>query len=377
MEIKTHKTNLLTAEELDHFGAELDAIRQAALEDLGDRDAEHIRSIIRKQKACELTGRSLIHFSLTPLSWGLGVGLLSISKILENMEIGHNVMHGQYDWMNDPELQSQTYEWDTVCDGDSWRKTHNYEHHTFTNIIGKDRDYGYAVLRLTDAEPWKPRHLFQFINYGVLSAFFQWGVALHELEIDRIKNREISIRDKLPFLKRFAKKSTRQLTKDYLLFPVLAGPFALKVFAGNALANLNRNLWASTIIFCGHFTEDAQTFSESECEDESSGAWYYRQLLGSSNFTGNKWLHIMSGHLSYQIEHHMFPDVPAHRYPELSDKVREICNRYDIPYNTGRFGHQFKTVLKRVAHYSLPPSSDQGLFARASNMMQSFTKPTV
>ncbi|HAC26930.1 MAG TPA: acyl-CoA desaturase, partial [Marinobacter hydrocarbonoclasticus] len=109
-----------------------------------------------------------------------------------------NVMHGQYDWMNDPALHSQTYEWDTVCTSDSWRRTHNYEHHTYTNIIGKDRDYGYAVLRLSDDEPWKPWHTLQFINYILLSVFFQWGVGLHELETEKLRRREISWREKLP-----------------------------------------------------------------------------------------------------------------------------------------------------------------------------------
>ena len=278
------------------------------------------------------------------------------------MEIGHNVMHGQYDWMNDPDLQSQTYEWDTVCDSESWRNTHNFEHHTYTNILGKDRDYGYDVLRLSDEDPWKPRHLFQFINYGILSAFFEWGVGFHELEISRIKRGEITFKDKIPFLKRFTKKASKQVAKDYVLFPLLAGPFAPKVFVGNAIANLNRNLWTSTIIFCGHFTEDAQTFREEDCENETRGQWYYRQLLGSSNFTGSKWLHIMSGHLSYQIEHHMFPDIPAHRYPEMSSRVTKICEKYGIPYNTGSFGSQYKTVLERVARYSLPPEGTLSRF---------------
>lgn len=361
MDMQTRASNLFTAEELDAFGAELDSIREAALADLGQRDADYIRSIMRKQKNCEIAGRGLIHFSLGPVGWGLGVSLLSVSKILENMEIGHNVMHGQYDWMNDPDLQSQTYDWDTVCDADSWRKTHNYEHHTYTNILGKDRDYGYGLLRLTDEEPWKPRHLLQFVNYGLLSVFFEWGVALNELDIDRIKSGEIKLRQKLPFLKRFAKKSSQQVVKDYVLFPALSGPLAVKVIAGNGLANLGRNLWTSTIIFCGHFTEEAETFSIEACQNESRGAWYYRQLLGSSNFTGGKWLHVMSGHLSYQIEHHLFPDVPAHRYPEMADQVREICERYDIPYNTGSFASQFKTVLKRIARHSLPPASDSRL----------------
>ena len=29
--------------------------------------------------------------------------------------------------------------------------------------------------------------------------------------------------------------------------------------------------------------------------------------------------------LSHQIEHHMFPDLPAARYPEMAPRVREIC----------------------------------------------------
>ncbi len=355
-----------TTIDFEQFGQQLDAIRHRILADLGQRDADYIRGIIRRQRACELGGRGLIHFSLTPIGWGVGVGLLSVSKILENMEIGHNVMHGQYDWMNDPTLHSQTYEWDTICDSESWRRTHNYEHHTYTNILGKDRDYGYAVLRLTNDTPWRPRHLFQFANYALLSVFFQWGVGLHELEVDKIRNKELTWRDKLPFLKRFAKKAKKQVLKDYVVFPLLAGVQAPKVLLGNALANLTRNLWASTIIFCGHFTEGAQTFRPEDCDNESRGHWYYRQLLGSSNFTGGRWLHIMSGHLSYQIEHHLFPDLPAHRYPEIAEEVHAICQQHQLPYNTGGFGTQFLSVLKRVGYYSLPPRLQERLRTVAS-----------
>ncbi|MDX5297498.1 MAG: acyl-CoA desaturase, partial [Gammaproteobacteria bacterium] len=274
---------------------------------------------------------------------------------------GHNVMHGQYDWMNDPSLHSQSYEWDTACDSDSWRRTHNYEHHTYTNVIGKDRDYGYAVLRLGDHEPWKPHHLFQFVNYGLLSIFFQWGVALHELETEKVVSREVRLRDKIPFLKAFARKGGRQFFKDYIFFPLITFPVAGKVLLGNALANLGRNLWASTIIFCGHFTEQAQTFDEKDCENETRGQWYYRQMTGSSNFTGGRWLHIMSGHLSYQMEHHIFPDIPAHRYPEISEKVQAVCKELNIPYNTASFGKQYLSVLKRILRFSLPPRKEQQL----------------
>lgn len=274
--------------QLKELENDLDAIRDQVISDLGERDARYIRRIVRLHRSLEIGGRVLMPFGFIPPVFLAATTALGISKIIENMEIGHNVMHGQYDWMNDPSLHSQTYEWDTVCTGDSWRRTHNYEHHTYTNIIGKDRDYGYALLRLSDDDKWKPAHSLQFINYILLSVFFQWGVGLHELESERIRRREISVREKIPFLKDFFRKGGRQAFKDYVFFPLITFPVAPVVLAGNIGANLIRNLWSSTVIFCGHFTQDAETFTEEECEGESKGHWYLRQLTGSSNFTGGK-----------------------------------------------------------------------------------------
>ena len=59
-------------------------------------------------------------------------------------------------------------------------------------------------------------------------------------------------------------------------------------------------------------------------------------MLGSANLAGAKLSHVLSGNLTHQIEHHLFPDLPARRYPELAVEVREICQRYGLPYNTGR-----------------------------------------
>lgn len=344
----------LTKEQFENLQKDFDALRDEIRADLGQKDVDYMKNIIRIQRYLEIAGRTLIHFSFTPVPFMLGVAALSVSKIMNNMEVGHNVMHGQFDWTNDPKLHSLSFEWDTACDGDSWRRTHNYEHHTFTNIVGKDRDYGYAVLRLSDDTPWHPARSIQTVYFALLSIFFQWGVALHELEAEKIWDRTMNWQEKKPYLKNFFKKGSKQAFKDYIFFPALAGPFFWKVLLGNALANLGRNLWASAIIFCGHFTEQAHTFTEEECENETKGEWYYRQLLGSSNLEGSKLLHVMSGHLSYQIEHHLYPDIPANRYEEMGPKVQAICEKYGLPYNTGPFWKQYGTVLKRVWKYSFP-----------------------
>ena len=343
-----------SAETLNAFGNELNALHQETMLDLGQRDADHIRGMIRLQRYAELGGRGLLFFGFNPITWPLGVALLSVSKILNNMEIGHNVMHGQYDWMNDPEIHSQRHNWDNICDPDAWRKTHNFEHHVHTNIIGKDRDFGYGAFRMSEDIPWEPKHRYQLQYYVIMAILFQWGVGLHDLEADRIRNKEITRESKLPVWKAFLQRMRKHLLKDYVIFPLLAGFNFFGVLFGNLLANTIRNVWASAVIFCGHFTEQVHTFKPEDCTNESKGQWYYRQILGSSNFRGGRWMHLMTGHLSFQIEHHLFPDVPAHRYAELAPKVEAICAKYGVPYNTGSLGGQYKTVLQRLVRYSTP-----------------------
>ena len=257
------------------------------------------------------------------------------------MEIGHNVMHGQYDWMGDPGLNSRMYEWDNVCPSEQWKYSHNYIHHTYTNILGKDRDIGYGILRMDEDQPWHPYYLGNPLYAFLLMVFFEWGVAMHDLEVENIvKGHAQASRRTRRSTPGIMRKVKRQALKDYLLFPALTGPLFPLTLAGNATANLVRNIWAFNIIFCGHFPAGVATFSEEESEDETRGQWYYRQLLGSANITGGKLFHLMTGNLTHQIEHHLFPDLPARRYPEIAGEVQEICERYGLPYNTGRLGRQ-------------------------------------
>ena len=344
----------LTRSQVEAFGREIDALREEIMADLGEKDARYIRNLVRTQKGMELAGRGLLFLGVLPPAWLAGTALLSVSKILENMEIGHNVMHAQWDWLGDPALDSSTYDWDNTCPAEQWKHSHNYMHHTFTNVVGKDRDVGYGIMRMSEEQRWNPAYLFQPAYNWVLASLFQWGVAFHDLEVERVLKGEKSFAEYRAQRRKIMKKVRKQVGKDYLLFPLLAGPFAPWVLAGNATANLTRNLWSYLIIFCGHFTEHAEMFSEAEIENETRGQWYLRQLLGSSNLEGGPLFHIMSGNLSHQIEHHLFPDMPSNRYKQVAPKVREIAERYGLHYNSGRLSRQFGTVLKRINRLALP-----------------------
>jgi NADPH-dependent stearoyl-CoA 9-desaturase len=350
----THTTPDLTPAQIESLGSELDVLRQRIVDDLGDRDVDYIRKVIRTQRALEVSGRGLLFASILPPAWIAGAAALSLSKILDNMEIGHNVMHGQYDWTNDPALSSREFEWDTACPADQWRHSHNYVHHTYTNIVGKDRDIGYGVLRMTEEEPWEPRWLGNPVYALALALLFQYGVAMHDLEVEGIGEGKIEWRSRPELLRGIWRKVRAQTLKDYVLFPLLSGPQAPLVLCANATANVVRNVWAFTIIFCGHFPDGTVEFSEQETENETRGEWYLRQMLGSANLTGGRLFHILSGNLSHQIEHHLYPDIPAHRYAEIAEQVREICERYGLPYNTGPLHTQFGSVVRKIVRLALP-----------------------
>lgn len=120
------------------------------------------------------------------------------------------------------------------------------------------------------------------------------------------------------------------------------------------MANGIRNIWTFSIIFCGHFTKDVEVFPKSVLKNESRGHWYMRQIRGSSNLTGSEAFHILTGHLSHQIEHHLYPDVPARRYRQMAPKVQAVCEKYGLHYNNASLFKQYGSVLKRIAKYAFP-----------------------
>jgi fatty acid desaturase len=370
----------LSAEQLEQLGREFDAIHDETFAELGEGDARYIRNTIRLHRQLVLASRLALLGSRRRELWLLGTAALSLAKILENMEIGHNVMHGQWDWMNDPDINSQNWDWDTASPADAWRHSHNYEHHTFTNIRGKDRDLGYEIMRIDPHQKWHPAYLFQPLYNLLLMGFFEWGVALHDMNFEAIRSGEKSKGQALAELKAIGLKARRQIVKDYIAFPALSGAvnaalaarggaaggsrtaaarqsFAAtfkSTFKANFTSNIVRNVWAHSIIFCGHFPDQTYTFSEDEVADETRGGWYVRQLLGAANIEGSRLFHFLSGNLSFQVEHHLFPDMPSSRYAEVAPRVREVCARYGLPYNTGPLSKQLGTVHRTILRLALP-----------------------
>jgi fatty acid desaturase len=417
----------LSDEEIEQLGKEFDAIHDEVFAELGDRDRRYIVSMIEMHRRLVVTGRILLFGSRNRAAWVAGTSMLALAKILENMEIGHNVMHGQWDWMNDPQINSATWDWDTASTAEAWKHSHNYIHHTYTNIRGKDRDLGYEIMRIDPHQKWHPVYLLQPFYNLLLAAFFEWGVALHDLDFEAIKRGEKSKAAISRELKGIGQKAWAQVAKDYLTFPALTAAINTGVTAGvralqgrtksrrrrayervrppqqqslvdvaresyavtlkaNFTANIVRNVWSYAIIFCGHFPDQTYTFSQEETDNETRGGFYARQLLGAANIDGRPLFHVISGNLGYQVEHHLYPDMPSTRYAEIAPRVKDICARYGLPYNTGPFSKQLggvqRTILRlafpggaprpKPGPYQEPAADDAGL---RSDREQRFARP--
>jgi fatty acid desaturase len=413
----------LTPEQIEELGRLFDELHEQVKADLGDRDARYIRSVIAMQRKLALLGRLELIASRWRIPWAVGAATLGLAKILENMEIGHNVLHGQWDWMNDPVINSRAWDWDTASTAEAWRHSHNYIHHTFTNILGKDRDLGYEIMRIDPHQKWHPVYLLQPYYNVLLMMLFEWGVALHDLDFTAIRAGEKDLAQVRKELKGIAGKAWTQIRKDYLAWPLISGLVMLGVEAGllalkarsengarrrvrqlrnvpgklkrmrsqsraefvrqlaqrrafsepfrrtltaDAVANVIRNVWSYAIIFCGHFPDQTYTFTEDEVKDETRGGWYVRQLVGAANIDGGPLFHVLSGNLGYQVEHHLYPDMPSTRYGEIAPKVRQICQRYGLPYNSGPFHQQLGMVQRTILRLALPggkPRQKPGAYA--------------
>jgi linoleoyl-CoA desaturase len=351
----------LTPEDIEAIGRELDAIRQSVIETRGERDARYIRRVIKTQRYLELGSRAVLLASAFPPAWIVGTAGLSVAKILDNMEIGHNIMHGQWDWMRDPKIHSTVWEWDNASTAEGWKHSHNELHHTYTNIIGKDNDLGYGIMRVDEDQRWTPATLAQPLYNFINMVIFEYGIAAYDLELGAtLRKRKLGIPASPEFKANVGKtlrKIRKQATKDYVVHPLITLPLggAIPTLLANLTANVVRNIWSHSVIMCGHFPEGVETYEKAAIDpNETRGEWYLRQMLGSANISGSKAMHIMTGNLSHQIEHHLWPDLPSNRYAEVAPQVQALFEKYGLRYHSAPLPAQVYSAWHKVFRLALP-----------------------
>ena len=356
---RTRTYDDLTPAEVEDIGRTLDALREEVLASRGADDAAYIRRLIAVQRCLEVGGRLTLLTSRRRTAWWLGTTALALSKILDNMEIGHNILHGQWDWMRDPRIHSSTWEWDHASAPEQWKRAHNDRHHVNTNVVGKDNDLGYGIMRVDEAQEWRPRHVVQPLLNLVNALIFEYGIAMYDLDLgDTLRSKRGFSPEQKDEMRSTARRVARNAARDYVVHPLLSAPTrsARTTLTANLVANVVRNVWSHSVIMCGHFPEGVSTFEVDELDDaETRGRWYVRQMLGSADISGPWIVHVLCGNLSHQIEHHVFPDLPSNRYREVAGPVRALFERHGLPYNSRPLLRQVASAWHRVLRLSVPP----------------------
>lgn len=351
----------------DEIYQAFEAIKHRHQADMGKKDVDYIRKIRRYSRIFEVLGRSAVMLLPGPLAL-LGVPLVFLHRNLESIEIGHNVLHGQYDSLPEvPEFHSQNFKWKAPVDEAGWRQEHNATHHVYTNVFEKDPDLSHGFLRTNAQVPHTKWHYFQVPFYLLLA----YPTILYFFNNQNLGRSDTFREEKFPLGnkgyatfknpenlssaqidKRIRLSVLRVLFKEYAVFPLIAllsGLGFWKVFLCNALADLLNNYWIALTIQATHFTEPLQP--DDAINNKSN--WYISQLDSSVNFKGTRLQSIFWGHLNYQIEHHLYPDIPSHRYPDIAKEVQAICRQYDLPYKVNEsWGQAIRKYLTLFWRFS-------------------------
>jgi len=268
-------------------------------------------------------------------------------------------LHGAYDGLPHSErFQSQKFRWKAPIDEESWKRGHNVRHHQYTNIAGKDPDLDFGVLRLSPRISYKAVHALQpWTNYmswlGFATAISLHVTGMLELYFGQPSpeqphaQSEPSTPGADAARATFLKKWLWYYGREYGLFGVLlAGPLLPKVWLGNFLSELGRDLFSAAIIYCGHV--GAQDYP-SDYDPQTRADWYVMQAEAARDVEVPHWLSILCGGLDLQIEHHLFPRLPPNRLREIAPRVRAICAAHGVEYRADSWPQTLRSVASELA----------------------------
>lgn len=349
--------------DLAAFGAEIDAVRARVEAQIGEDDVRAVKRVAALSRGLEILGRGLIHFSLEPVSFGLGVVSLALHKQLHASEIGHAVLHGAYDKLPGAKrYASKGYWWVSPIDEEAWHEGHNIKHHQYTNIVGKDPDCRYGTIRLNDHVEHRAVNSHQSWHPLLVWPSFTFNMAAHFSGVLDLYTRSEDHYEMLPDRspksvrkahRRWLRKAAPYYAKEYMLFPALAGPMAWKVVLGNWMSEVLRSVYSAATIFTGHVGQDTASYPEGT-RANNRAHWYVMQVEAANNFEVPHALSVLCGGLDKQIEHHLFPKWPPRRLRQVAPQIRSICDRHEVRYLTGSWPTMLSRVFAQLRRLSKP-----------------------
>ena len=325
--------------DMDGFQRELKALRDEVDTSLGEADKAHLRKIERWGRAATVLGLATCWLVPNPLS----AAALSLGRSTRWL-LMHHVGHRGYDRVPGmaSERTSKSFarghrrflDWLDWMMPDAWVFEHNVLHHSHTGeeadpdllernaegtLRNKSRPLAWRYVQLALlALTWRA----SYYAPETLSALRRKG-RRHGAALSGSERWELVLRCYVPYA-----------AINFVLLPALFLPLGLwaafSVLCNSVLADLLTNLHTFLVVGPNHTGEDLYRF---DTAPEGRGERYVQQVIGSANYrTGgdlNDFAHLW---LNYQIEHHIWPDLPMLKYRQVQPRVRQLCEKYGVPY---------------------------------------------
>lgn len=350
---------------------ELQALYDETRAAMGEADLAHIRNVTAYGQAINTRRLELLRDG-GPRAIGRAAVLEMLYRLLQFSELGHNILHGTYDDLpGNGEYHSDRYPWDFNVDPAQWKVMHHEGHHPYTNIVGKDHDLGYSVLRGQAAQDWFGHHAIQLLLFAAVSPFLSQLAPFLVANITReVEGKRFWSRATLRAPARIALADTkRRLVTE----PLSMGRRFLPAAAVNHVGGVAGYLAVLFLVAIEHHAGETEVFADPG-PDETRDDYYRRQIRGTRNFLRSAKLdgalqkildeevpfanrpdfRIFYGGLDTHIEHHLFPDLPPNRQRQIAPRVKEIVSRHGQPYHETPLGKTAALLLKALTGLSIP-----------------------
>ncbi len=355
---------------------DIDAIKEN-MEAVGEVDFHHLLKMERWGRMATFIGYGII-LLLAVLALFVEVStfvyvtlfitsatLISTGNVSRWANVTHPILHGAYDKVpNIPARYTKKHyakgprrfiDWLDWIKPDSWSYEHNIMHHYH---LGEDDDPDNVERNLQWLTQSNVPMWLRYIIVYIFTALWKFVYyAPNTLRI--LKNKKRKEQHKLEvtdFNYDPRTKDGLELWMEYYLpyiiikfmvFPLFFLPFGVSAFLTAlgilVVAELMTNVHSFTVIVPNHSAEDIYMFSE---PSQSQGEFYLRQIMGSVNYnTGSDFIDFLHGFLNYQIEHHLFPNMPLSYYQKMQPIVKEICKKHNLEY---RQESVFKRALMTI-----------------------------
>ncbi|MES2640946.1 MAG: fatty acid desaturase [Myxococcota bacterium] len=332
--------------DLDAFGNDLRQLGAELRQECGPADLAHLRRIERWGYTASLLGWATAWIAPNPLS----ILALSTGRFARWTMVGHHVGHRGYDRLGRAgkpfgEGARRVVDWFDWLVPAAWKHEHNVLHHYRLNEAG-DPDLVEENLRWLRESRWPRPARYLLVFFFALTWKWLYYAPNTIAELHRADQkvdgagadlprgvwtwdprtpagRDLWLRSVLPYA-----------SVHFVLLPalfLLVSPWAAaSVLVNQVLAELLTNLHSFAVIVPNHAGGDLYRF---ETPTRSKQEFLLRQVLGSANFrTGGDLNDFAHGFLNYQIEHHLWPDLPMAAYQRAQPRVQALCARHGVPY---------------------------------------------